>query len=320
MTDETALLVALLDRPGDMDRRLVYADWLEDSGQNQLAEWLRLHATLRRALSVKQRRMHEIRLQKLREAHRKDWVEFGGLLLTWNSVLLLVAQRLAETLTWCSLGKQNQLRSPQLLPDRRSNASAIETLWRCRRPSSRSKVVHKLASRRAGELNQFEILMKPPDWHLGGGKLLLFDADAIVPGSSGGVACCGFLDSYLAPPWDTWLGYFDDGAEGHRRAHAHWEAEWIMNRAVAPVPFPSYLVSWVPHEWIAAVDWARTRFARPNFDWAENIDCDFTARLRELGWFANQNARVREAWQRQNKGFAWTPTAQRNLTTSLPEK
>jgi uncharacterized protein (TIGR02996 family) len=41
MTDEAAFLKAICDNPNDMAPRLIYVDWLEEQGKNQLAEWIR---------------------------------------------------------------------------------------------------------------------------------------------------------------------------------------------------------------------------------------------------------------------------------------
>ena len=60
MTNETALLLALLDRPADAEARLVYADWLEDEGQDDLAEWQRLHAMLPRFARTERRRENNV--------------------------------------------------------------------------------------------------------------------------------------------------------------------------------------------------------------------------------------------------------------------
>jgi uncharacterized protein (TIGR02996 family) len=62
MTDERAFLAAILQRPDDHVRKLVYADWLEDQGDPR-AEYLRLMVKVRqeRVLTPQQRlRHHEI--------------------------------------------------------------------------------------------------------------------------------------------------------------------------------------------------------------------------------------------------------------------
>ena len=41
MTDLTALVEAIRDDPDDDDLRLVFADWLEEHGQEDRAAWVR---------------------------------------------------------------------------------------------------------------------------------------------------------------------------------------------------------------------------------------------------------------------------------------
>ncbi|QDU23058.1 TIGR02996 domain-containing protein [Urbifossiella limnaea] len=48
MTDEPALLAAIADRPADDTPRLVYADWLDDHGDSDRAEFIRLNVEIDR--------------------------------------------------------------------------------------------------------------------------------------------------------------------------------------------------------------------------------------------------------------------------------
>jgi uncharacterized protein (TIGR02996 family) len=66
MTDEHALCQAILQRPGDRELRLIYADWLEEHGDPR-HEILRLLDQLTRALEVPHRSRLELRLRKLVE-------------------------------------------------------------------------------------------------------------------------------------------------------------------------------------------------------------------------------------------------------------
>jgi uncharacterized protein (TIGR02996 family) len=305
MIDEVALLLTLLDRPDEAAPRLIYADWLEEDGQNDLAEWLRLHAAVQRFSATDRRRKHhELRLRELFEAHRSDWVDVGGTLLTWGSALLLFRQRVAEAIAWCSERDSKVLRTPELMPHLDRGASGIEPLWRARRPWERMQQVHRLGQRRAAALGKLEIWPETPADDLAGGRLLLFDPDEAAGERRGRLTSEGYIDTYLAPAWDTWLFYFDDGADGHRRAHAHWEAEWIVRRKVEPVPYPSYLVAWVPPALVPAVDWDRSVNARPSLEWAENAECALSTRLRELGWFKRPARTKVEARTEKRIGIA----------------
>ncbi|MBX9628077.1 MAG: TIGR02996 domain-containing protein [Gemmataceae bacterium] len=78
MTDGDALLRAVIDSPDDDTPRLVYADWLEDHGQSERAEFIRLQVEVARAEAdgrdyneVYALRMRAVELQK---AHKADWL------------------------------------------------------------------------------------------------------------------------------------------------------------------------------------------------------------------------------------------------------
>src|ERR1700722_11352934 len=59
MSDKRAFLTAILERPDDDTRKLVYADWLEERGDPR-AEYLRLMMKVRqeRVISPEQRQRH----------------------------------------------------------------------------------------------------------------------------------------------------------------------------------------------------------------------------------------------------------------------
>src|SRR5262245_41290558 len=71
-----ALLNAVLDAPDDDAPRLIYADWLEENGDPDRAEFIRLQverARLPRHDPVRWRPGE--RERALEEAHRKEWLE-----------------------------------------------------------------------------------------------------------------------------------------------------------------------------------------------------------------------------------------------------
>src|SRR5262245_11260262 len=113
---EDALLLALLDHPHDAAIRLVYADWLEETGEVDLAEWLRLDTHLVR-LPLRQRPTSQVdRHAELQAAHRDDWLALAGVMVPWPRVLGLFLQRLAETIAWCGQPELAVLRTPEFLP------------------------------------------------------------------------------------------------------------------------------------------------------------------------------------------------------------
>jgi uncharacterized protein (TIGR02996 family) len=283
MTDDDALLVALLDRPHDTATRLVYADWLEEAGDADLAEWLRLDTQLLRVPPRDRPRPQAERLGELHAAHREDWLALAGVMVPWDRVLPLFLRRLAETVAWCNQSEPPLLRTPEFFPQVRSDCRPIEPLWRCPSPEVRTTLVHQLAGRRARKLADLGLEPASVPLDLAGGRLLLFEPERALGEASLGLYSDGFLDRYQVPAWDTWLFYLDEGNEGRRRVHAQWEAEWIIGRKLRPVVFASYLAAWVPGPLIAAVDWSCSIAAEPSVAWAEDVDCALTARLRELG-------------------------------------
>jgi uncharacterized protein (TIGR02996 family) len=74
MTDDAAFLRAVLDAPGDDAPRLVYADWLEENGQGDRAEFIRVQCELARLPIEDERRPDlEAREVRLLSARRKEW-------------------------------------------------------------------------------------------------------------------------------------------------------------------------------------------------------------------------------------------------------
>jgi uncharacterized protein (TIGR02996 family) len=75
MTQEEALLQAILAAPDDDAVRLVYADWLEENGRPQRAELIRLQCELARLPAESPRRQGlQEREQALLKAHAQEWV------------------------------------------------------------------------------------------------------------------------------------------------------------------------------------------------------------------------------------------------------
>jgi uncharacterized protein (TIGR02996 family) len=76
--DECAFREAILDDPGDNAQRLVFADWLEDNGRPDRAEWVR--ASVRLAPLEHNRRLKEYQRQAAAvaacfEKCRPAWLE-----------------------------------------------------------------------------------------------------------------------------------------------------------------------------------------------------------------------------------------------------
>src|SRR2546423_15203209 len=75
MTDEQGLLQAILESPGDDLPRLVYADWLDENGDPDRAEFIRTQVELARMGKGDERRASlALREQALLDRHQKAWL------------------------------------------------------------------------------------------------------------------------------------------------------------------------------------------------------------------------------------------------------
>ncbi len=72
-TDADALLRAIIDNPDDDMPRLVFADWLEENGQAERAEFTRLKIALESASGDIRKEMEQRARQLLRQ-HRQEWM------------------------------------------------------------------------------------------------------------------------------------------------------------------------------------------------------------------------------------------------------
>jgi uncharacterized protein (TIGR02996 family) len=75
MTEEPAFLQAIIADPEDDTPRLIYADWLDEHGQPERAEFIRLQCQLARPdQDYPRRRALEKREDHLLEYHRRTWL------------------------------------------------------------------------------------------------------------------------------------------------------------------------------------------------------------------------------------------------------
>jgi uncharacterized protein (TIGR02996 family) len=74
MTEQDAFLRAIRDAPEDDAPRLVYADWLEELGDTDRAEFIRVQCELARPGVAPARRRLAARAKKLLAAHRVRWL------------------------------------------------------------------------------------------------------------------------------------------------------------------------------------------------------------------------------------------------------
>jgi uncharacterized protein (TIGR02996 family) len=103
-TELLALLRACKEEPDDDGPRLVLADWLEDHGQTERAEFVRVQVELRRLEPSDPRLAPLTRLQdELLQRHRKEWsIPFGRKGVAFHRGLL------------CCFGQAGRLLNPKL--------------------------------------------------------------------------------------------------------------------------------------------------------------------------------------------------------------
>src|SRR5437588_361311 len=92
-SDERGLIDAIRDDPDDESARLVYADWLEENGQAERAEFVRLQLARAAGEATEESRHRE---KQLLAAHASEWVGphpdrevtfSGGMpVVTWRSL------------------------------------------------------------------------------------------------------------------------------------------------------------------------------------------------------------------------------------------
>lgn len=75
MNQGKALFQAILDEPDENAPRLVYSDWLEENGEPDRAEFIRLQIQLSRSRNDKRSRARlEKRQAELLAEHKEEWL------------------------------------------------------------------------------------------------------------------------------------------------------------------------------------------------------------------------------------------------------
>jgi hypothetical protein len=147
--------------------------------------------------------------------------------------------RLRETAAWC---------------ERNLDAGSIQA---CLRPWSiapsllardRWESANDVANRRRQELRDAaaDTRQRAP------GKLLVYFPDADLTDGAAEVASQGFFDVYNAPPWGTWVGYFNE--PGRDVSYSAYLVAWVPERLI---PLASAGIEVNPEEciqWLADTD------------------------------------------------------------------
>ncbi len=75
MNERDALLKAVCDNPDDDTPRLVFADWLQEHGEEERAEFIRLQIEIAGLPDGKKKLTRQARENELLDAHRDEWAE-----------------------------------------------------------------------------------------------------------------------------------------------------------------------------------------------------------------------------------------------------
>ncbi|HEV7224258.1 MAG TPA: hypothetical protein VGN42_16235 [Pirellulales bacterium] len=118
--------------------------------------------------------------------------------------------RLAQTIAWCR---------PRALP--KAPATSLRTAALCPPllSNNRDAAVRFVGVERERALGPLaperrDYQTATPDLH--GGRLLLYFPDANLSDGAAAAESQGFFDVFNTPPWDTWVGYFEDPHGGDR--------------------------------------------------------------------------------------------------------
>ena len=93
--------------------------------------------------------------------------------------------------------------------------------------TNRWTAVDDIATFRTYDLGEVAASVRPA------GRLIVYFPDADLTDGAAEIASEGFFDVYNAPPWGTWIGYFEDGGDDPS--------------------YTSYLLAWVPDVLVGAV-------------------------------------------------------------------
>jgi hypothetical protein len=132
-----------------------------------------------------------------------------------------LAERLYQVAAWCARFLDLGAIAVSLRPMRLAPHSLYKNRW---------DAVDDVALERARDLPGF----KRTDSKNVSGKLLVYFPDADLADGAAEAETNGFLDVHNAPPWGTWVGYFEDGNDDQS--------------------YSSYLIAWIPSSLAHLVD------------------------------------------------------------------
>jgi hypothetical protein len=125
--------------------------------------------------------------------------------------------RVREAAAWCAAHLDPSAVGASLRPSRLAPATLASSRW--------NAVDDVVAARRIEVRNTLD------DRYLSG-RLLLYFPDADLADGAAELASGGFFDVHNAPPWGSWVGYFDD--RGADRSFSCYLLAWVPQLLVAP--------------------------------------------------------------------------------------
>jgi uncharacterized protein (TIGR02996 family) len=249
-------LRAIIDSPDDDAPRLVFADWLDEHGETERAEFIRAR----------------VESKSPNGELRGDWVEQWGLPLTWTEALSGFRMVLGDTIAWCRDRERafpvpglevDLLRHPKLRPPEH----LLRTFPYPSPPADQARTIWSVVASRSQFLARDRALpTRKPATSLAGGRLLIFHPDATLLDGAAQAESDGFFDEDNVPGWDT----------------------WVMFAGKEP-PSESYgacVVCWIPPHLLRLVERGITVNPEECIRWATDVDNDWTRKLREVGLLA----------------------------------
>lgn len=281
MNQEDAFIQAILQDPDDDASRLVYADWLEEQGSPR-SDVIRERCRIA-GLPDSDRLNLETILRQSWADYWNEWVEYCGLVLTWDRALAVFERRLAETVAWCDGRNPDTLRTPALRPESLLARSIVargrqgwshllggfivrqrQTVWSQPTTDQRQRIVNALANRRVNLLPERREYLDQGIRKPSKGRLVLFDPDDTLSDGAAESESHRYFDVDNVPAWDTWVFFVEDGPR--RGAINH-----------------SYLVAWVPSHLVEAVNRGIQVNPEECIRWGADVDTTLTRKLREAG-------------------------------------
>jgi hypothetical protein len=198
-------------------------------------------------------------------------------------------RRLVETIAWCtpraaaSIASLS-LRSRDLQP---SSLREAEGHLRCAWKTSPewSAAVDALAAKRAQLLRRDGQYPDVNSDALVRGRLVLYYPDVSLADGAAWQESQGYFDIDNVPPWDSWVCFIYDELR-QRSLDDRLRPEARHGPLDHEASYASYLVSWVPPEYVARVDLALYVNPEQCIGWVDDVDTAFTRQLREVGMLA----------------------------------